>query len=46
MSGISDFNQYCEQFIDDTDQKLKPGHHPPLIPNISFFHHSIIPLVI
>jgi hypothetical protein len=30
-------------YIDDTDQKLKSGHHPIIIPNIPFFHHSIIP---
>jgi len=33
-------------YMDDTDQKLKSGHHPLLIPNIPIFHHSIIPLVI
>jgi len=33
-------------YIDDADQKLKLGHHPLFIPNIPFFHHSIIPLVI
>jgi hypothetical protein len=26
-------------------QKLKSGHHPLFIPNIPFFHHSIIPSV-
>jgi hypothetical protein len=31
--------------LDDTDQKLKSGHHPLFIPNIPFFHHSIIPNV-
>jgi hypothetical protein len=30
--------------MDDTDQKLKSGHHPLFIPNIPFFQHSIIPL--
>jgi hypothetical protein len=32
--------------IDDTDKKLKLRHHPLFIPNIPFFQHSIIPLVI
>ena len=31
-------------YMDDTDQKLKSGHHPLFIPIIPFFHHSIIPL--
>jgi hypothetical protein len=31
---------------DDTDQQLKSGHHPLLIPNIPYFHHSIISLFI
>jgi hypothetical protein len=31
-------------YIDDTHQKLKSGHHPLFIPNIPFFHHSIIPI--
>jgi hypothetical protein len=29
-------------YIKDIDQKLKSEHHPLFIPNISFFHHSII----
>jgi hypothetical protein len=33
-------------YIDDIDQKLKSEHHPLFIPNIPFFHDSIIPLVI
>jgi hypothetical protein len=33
-------------YIDGTDQKIKSDHHPLLIPNIPFFHHSIIPWVI
>jgi len=33
-------------YMDDTDQKLKPGHHPPLFPHIPFFQYSIIPLII
>jgi len=33
-------------YIDGSHQKLKSGHHPLFIPNIPFFHHSIIPLVI
>jgi hypothetical protein len=32
-------------YIDCTDQKIKSDHHPLFIPNIPFFHHSIIPLV-
>jgi hypothetical protein len=30
-------------YMDDTDQKLKSGHHPLFIPIIPFFHYSIIP---
>jgi hypothetical protein len=33
-------------YLDDTDQELKSVHHPLFTPNIPFFHHSIIPLVI
>jgi hypothetical protein len=33
-------------YIDGTDQKIKSDHHPFCNPNIPFFHHSIIPLVI
>jgi hypothetical protein len=33
-------------YLDGTDQKIKSDHHPLLIPNIPFFHHSIIPWVI
>jgi hypothetical protein len=32
-------------YIDDIDQKLKSEHHPLFIPNIPFFHLSIIPIV-
>jgi len=32
--------------IDGTDQKIKSDHHLLFIPNIPFFHHSIIPWVI
>jgi len=32
--------------IGDPHPKLKSGHHPLFIPNIPFFHHSIIPFVI
>jgi hypothetical protein len=27
-------------YMDDTDQKLKSGHHPLFIPIIPFFHHA------
>jgi hypothetical protein len=32
--------------LDDPNSKLKSVHHPLFIPNIPFFHHSIIPWVI
>jgi len=38
-------NEICF-YMDGTDQKIKSDHHPFLIPNIPFFHHSTIPLVI
>jgi hypothetical protein len=31
--------------MDSADQTIKSDHHPLLIPNIPFFHHSIIPRV-
>jgi hypothetical protein len=31
-------------YADGNDQKLKSGPHPLFIPNIPFFHDSIIPL--
>jgi len=31
-------------YMEGMDQKIKSDHHPFLIPNIPFFHHSIIPL--
>ena len=33
-------------YMDGTDQIIKSDHHPLLIPNIPFFHHSIIPWII
>jgi hypothetical protein len=33
-------------YMDDTEQKIKIDSHPPLIPNIPFFHHSNVPWVI
>jgi hypothetical protein len=30
-------------YMEGMDQKIKSDHHPFLIPNIPFFHHSIIP---
>jgi hypothetical protein len=32
--------------MDDTDQQLKSAYHPLFMPNIPFFHPSIIPLVV
>jgi hypothetical protein len=39
------FSGLRSNFIMGCDQKLKLENHPLLIPNIPFFHHSIIPLV-
>jgi len=37
----------CDLFyMDGADPKIQSDPHPLLIPNIPFFHHSIIPLVI
>jgi hypothetical protein len=33
-------------YMDGTEQKIKTDSHPLLIPNIPFFHHSIIPWVV
>jgi len=30
--------------IDGACQKIKSGNHPLFMPNIPFFHHSIIPI--
>jgi hypothetical protein len=32
--------------MDGTELKIKLDHHPLLIPNIPYFHHSIIPRVL
>jgi len=41
--GLAECNLFL---IDNIDQELNSVHHPLFIPNIPFFHHSIIPLVI
>ena len=33
-------------YMDDIDRTLTSEHHPFFKPNIPFFHHSIIPVVI
>jgi hypothetical protein len=38
-------NEICF-YMGGTDQKIKSGSHPFLIPNIPFFHHSTIPWAI
>ena len=32
-------------YLDGNIQKIKSDYHPLMIPNIPFFHHSIIPWV-
>jgi hypothetical protein len=41
--GLSELDLF---HMDGTDQKIKSDHHPLLIPNIPFFHFSIIPWVL